>query len=450
MHTDPTKMSRAQQTSIRSFFQTRPEANYATPPSASPDGGGSVDGAPPRAFNNGPTASGVAPAPASTVGESQQPPSPLVNVSLPAAGVPVLPSPPSLPARAKIVPLEAHHIPALRRINTLLLPVAYPDSFYAKALEPLASGLFSRAILWQDDDHDNGGNTGAKEPKVIGGIVCRLEPNIFVDATNGQPRQMLLQQIQTYREPPTTIPDSRYHAIYIQSLTLLAPYRSVGLAAAALEHVVASAAVLPAAGSSIDVRTIYAHVWTENEEGLRWYAARGFAPEGPEPVRGYYFKLRPDTAWLVRRQTGPGATPLSLPPSRSSLPPGPAATTVGTGTGTGTRMGMGMVTAAAVNLPPPPGWSGASATRPQLSTTSSSASGLSFQNARPETEWNDLPLEMVAPVVSGSRSLHLSPPSGNTPASGSGPASGASSRSSSTARNKKKERAYPAAAFGNN
>ncbi|KAK0749267.1 acyl-CoA N-acyltransferase, partial [Schizothecium vesticola] len=168
-----------------------------------------------------------------------------------------------LPSQASILPITASHVPALRRINSLLLSVPYPDSFYAALLDPSASGLLSRAILWRD--------TPASDPKVIGGIVCRLEPS----STN-----------------PTT------HAIYLQSLALLSPYRAQGLAAAALEHIVSSAVLLPPA--SWDVQSVYAHVWTENEDGLRWYAARGFQREGREPVRRYYYKLRPDTAWIVR------------------------------------------------------------------------------------------------------------------------------------------------------
>ncbi|KAF4446122.1 Pre-mRNA-splicing factor [Fusarium albosuccineum] len=63
-------------------------------------------------------------------------------------------------------------------------------------------------------------------------------------------------------------------------------------------------------------------------------------------------------------------------------------------------------------------------------------SGRSYQNQRPETEWNDLPDDMA-------NRLLVPPPRGNPGESGSG----ASSRSSSTAR-KKRDRAYPAAAFG--
>ncbi|KAL1842772.1 hypothetical protein VTJ49DRAFT_4257 [Mycothermus thermophilus] len=431
-------MTRTQQSSIRSFFQPRSQAEL---PVAVPSS------APPPTKQNGttitPSAPPLPPAPAKPTGNA---------VTLPPNGVPVLPSPPSLPQGATIAPLEAHHIPALRRINSLLLPVPYPDSFYTKALDPLESGLFSRVILWQDSNAD--------PPKVVGGLVCRLEPDRFVDG-DGRPVATLPD---LPRNPPPITPDMRHHAIYIQSLGLLSPYRALGLAAAALDHVIATAAILPAAGSSIDVRTVYAHVWSENTDGLRWYEARGFQRAGGEPVKGYYFKLKPDTAWVLRRHIGASAGMKA-----AEMNPLPAATT----TSPQSTLPKPTVLAAAINLvPPPPSTSsptsqhqeqqpfqtspsllplsqpptststsaGGPPRRPAYSTAPSSASSstLSFQNARPETEWNDLPPDMISggPPVAGARSTTNAPGS-------------VSSRSSSTTGTKKRrDRAYPTAAFG--
>ncbi|KAK3996477.1 hypothetical protein QBC44DRAFT_148963 [Cladorrhinum sp. PSN332] len=457
-----------QQPSIRSFFQPRAQPSYAAPPSSSPDSSGAPLPSTPNDTTSStpqPAAAPLAP-PLPTVPESQKQQQhqqqlqqqqqvnapagverPItIPITLPPQ-IPVLPSPPSLPSGATIVPLAEHHIPALRRINSLLLPVAYPDSFYAKILEPLVSGLFSRAILWQDTPSDT--------PKVIGGLVCRLEPNLFLDARTGQP--IPSRPPSTKPEPQAAAITTPYHSIYIQSLTLLSPYRSLGLAAAALDHIIASAALLPEAGASIDARTIYAHVWTENEDGLRWYESRGFTRHGAEPVKGYYFKLRPDTAWVVKRDiySTSLSSPAPPPPPSSALPLSarPTRSTV----------------AAAINLPPtpPPATMGSAASSSTPSSTapprrpppppsaSSSTTSLSYQTAKPETEWNDLPAEMMS--KSQTLAPHPPPPSSLTPphhphhpgsASGSGPASGASSRSSSTVR-KKKERAYPTAAFGN-
>ncbi len=47
---------------------------------------------------------------------------------------------------------------------------------------------------------------------------------------------------------------------------------------------------------------VYAHVWEANGEALEWYAKRGF--EAGEVDRGYYRRLKPDGARVVRRRVG--------------------------------------------------------------------------------------------------------------------------------------------------
>jgi ribosomal protein S18 acetylase RimI-like enzyme len=233
------------QLSIRSFFSAK-APTYAPPPSQSG------------------TAAASTPAP-----PASPPPS-----ALSTATTVMRPLPPSvaanLPSQAAIRPVTAQDTNALRRINALLLPVGYPDTFYQRAVDPAASGPFSRVITWAHP---------GEEPKVVGGIVCRVEPAMNVAAA-GQVSQTL----------------------YIQSLCLLSPYRSKGLVNAALESIIATAASSP----KLAVKTVSAHVWTENEEGILWYEHRGFKREQP-PIRGYYIKLRPDSAWLVHRDVASSA-----------------------------------------------------------------------------------------------------------------------------------------------
>ncbi|UKZ81146.1 hypothetical protein TrVFT333_008916 [Trichoderma virens FT-333] len=261
---------------------------------------------------------------------------------------------PRLPLEASIRPITTADVNAFRRLNSLLLPVSYPETFYNRAADPV-TGRFSRLISWSHQGDD---------PKPVGGIVCRVEPDVDARAAGSQVVQN----------------------IYIQSLCLLSPYRSLGLVSAALDDIVAAAVTDP----TLNVQTVTAHVWTENEEGLHWYEARGFRKQEPA-IQGYYIKLRPDSAWLVSK-------PVSASHHRCRVEP------------------------AAHGKPAP--------VRPPARV----ASGKSFQNQRPETEWNDLPADM-APSLLG------------PPKNGSEPGSGASSRSSSTVR-RKKDRSYPAAAFG--
>ncbi|RCI08599.1 hypothetical protein L249_4733 [Ophiocordyceps polyrhachis-furcata BCC 54312] len=277
------------------------------------------------------------------------------------ADAPLPPSPPNLPSQAGVRLVSAADTAALRRINALLLPVTYPDSFYARAVCRAQSGRFSRVVTWAHD---------GEEAKVVGGVVCRLESDDEHDS--GQ-------------------------RLYIQSLCLLAPYRGKGLMAAALDHVIATAT----SDAALDVRSVTAHVWTDNEDGLRWYESRGFGRRR-QPVAGYYLRLRPDSAWLVHRQLSPQQSPLPQGEDDADL---------------------------VASRPPP---SRTSASTPVLPSSSSVVVAQSYQNQRPDMEWNDLPADM-APGF-------LAKPS-------SDPASRAGSRSSSAIR-KKRDRSYPAAAFG--
>jgi hypothetical protein len=189
----------------------------------------------------------------------------------------------------------------------------------------------------------------------------------------------------------------------------------MGLISAALDDVIAAVVTDPA----LNVRTVTAHVWTENEEGLHWYKARGFEKQEPA-IKGYYLKLRPDSAWLVSKPVGASVLN-ALPSSTPRL----------------SRPDISSTTAAIMNLPPMTSQIPATASNgapPATRPPARVASGQSYQSQRAETEWNDLPADM-APSFLG------------PPKTGSEPGSGASSRSSSTVR-RKRDRSYPAAAFG--
>lgn len=394
------------QPSILSFFHKQQPPKFAAPPLQ-------PQAQPPRQQPGPPQAtSTTAPPPPPPQVPAIPQPSPAALASL-AASPTTIPSPhPS----ATIIPVTEAHIPALRRINALLLPVSYADGFYNGVLDPAISGLFSHAILWQDDP--------AVPAKVVGGLVCRLEPTPFGDA--GRFDAELAKRAAASVSPPRGA-----RALYIQSLVLLAPYRGLGLAAAALEGISAAVA---AASRALRVEWVYAHVWTDNEDGLAWYGRRGFERDGL--LEGYYRKLRPDSAWVVKRkvvaaavENGAGAHGGEGVVHELPAAPVPASITAAAVN----LPGFASVVAAAA-APPPPTAAGGPPQNGTASRPPPPASSLSFQNKRPDMEWNDLPEEMVSSKNS-SRSDLLAPPSGS------------SSRSSSTGR-KKRDRAYPTAAFG--
>ncbi|KAI5860623.1 hypothetical protein GGS23DRAFT_579568 [Durotheca rogersii] len=391
------------QSSIRSFFHPKPPS-YASPPTATPPAQPAV---PPPSLPPPPQAPGAAPVAVLPLPATSPDP---VNAS-------TLRSPPLHP-QATISPILPEYIPALRRITSLLLPVNYPDSFYARLSDPLSSGAFSRVILW-DDFPNADPNSPVAAKKVIGGLVCRPEPSPFNPASASAPQQSI------FSAKSHTVPGAQPNALYIQSLVLLSPYRHLGLAAALLDEVVNLAVC-----SAFSCETVYAHVWTNNEEGLRWYLARGFIKT--DEVQGYYFKLLPDSAWIVRREIrGRGRATAAL--GLGALGGTKAGTAVTTTT---TSIIPPSATAAAANLTQTPAPPVLAITSPSILPPPASRStgpspnrspglgGMSYQNTRPDTEWNDLPAEMH--TAASSRS---------------------SSRSSSTAR-KKRDRSYPAAAFG--
>lgn len=201
-------------------------------------------------------------------------------------------------------------------------------------------------------------------------------------------------------DPSKQIPISGSNDIYLQSLALLSPYREKGLAAAALETVIAAATEQ----NDLHIRELYAHVWTSNEEGLKWYSARGFKQD-ERSLPGYYRRLKPDTAWVLRRKLNPSdhihsiATP-AAPNKVDSVPE--------------------------INERP-----------------GTMVHTKSFQDRRPDMEWNDLPEDVL-------RNSLLKPQGLKTPGGSSG-TSAASSRSPSRSgvegKAGKKKRQYPAAAF---
>ncbi len=171
-----------------------------------------------------------------------------------------------------ITSIQQDHLPALKRLTSTLLPIKYPDTFYTDAISDPCAATISRIALYTPP------NSFPSTPAIpIGWIRCSLES--YPEATS----------------PPQ---DTRpiYNQIYIKALCLLAPYRNIGVAAALLENILLEKEVL----RQCKVQFIFAHVWESNEEAIQWYEKRGF--ERDVLVEGYYRRLRPGGAWVVRKE----------------------------------------------------------------------------------------------------------------------------------------------------
>ncbi|CAF9911128.1 hypothetical protein IMSHALPRED_009934 [Imshaugia aleurites] len=213
----------------------------------------------------------------------------------------------SLPAELSITPVSASSLPAYRRLITLLLPIRYPDQFYKDSVANPSPSSLALCASWHETPRPSkrGVDPLTNEvlsavsaidgpgTKVIGGIQCRLEPLLGPPPTQSA-------TISTASLPP----HQQAHKLYIQTLAVLSPYRHLGIATALLDAIIC-VVLTQYPRQNVNVKEIYAHVWESNEEALEWYVKRGFEVE-EKVVDGYYRKLRPSGARIVRRRIGVG------------------------------------------------------------------------------------------------------------------------------------------------
>ncbi|KAL8716197.1 MAG: hypothetical protein Q9220_000102 [cf. Caloplaca sp. 1 TL-2023] len=242
-----------------------------------------------------------------------------------------------LPPNLSIDPITPATVPSFRRILSLLLPIRYPDKFFAESVANTTSTSLARVATWhhkpqsklpkaeeselpkpQDcsetsENVENGTNEthDDRSPKetqqsgiVIAGIQCRTETlpihplfhsnNHIIASPSPFPHPQ--------DSPSTSLKDTKKpQYCYIQTLAVLSPYRSKGIATALLDSIIST--LCREEYYSGNIKTIYAHVWTENEEALEWYVRRGFrVSEGV--VEGYYRRLKPGGARVVWRDLG--------------------------------------------------------------------------------------------------------------------------------------------------
>ncbi|RMZ71045.1 hypothetical protein GMOD_00005541 [Pyrenophora seminiperda CCB06] len=192
-------------------------------------------------------------------------------------GMPTPPSPPvqqpaipqlfalrPLPPNVELVPLTEHLLPAFKRLLNLTLPISYPDAFFKETMTEPHHGI-TLAAVWHSSPNNHDSTSSPEKLQLVGAVRCRLLPS---------------------------------SQLYISTIGVLAPYRSHGIAMHLLQAIVKKATELH------NVRSVVAHVWEANEEGMEWYKKRKF--EILDKDEGYYRKLRPQGAFLVRKWIGVG------------------------------------------------------------------------------------------------------------------------------------------------
>ncbi|KAI4281795.1 MAG: hypothetical protein L6R38_003424 [Xanthoria sp. 2 TBL-2021] len=221
-----------------------------------------------------------------------------------------------LPSNVAIEPITPATVPSFRRLIGLLLPIRYPDKFFAESVANATPSSLARVATWYEETpsvkrkRDEASSNVEAKPKdatssqntfstptsaqqkdalrtVVGGIQCRIEQLPF------HPSQ------PTSSNTSDTLTETRSYC-YIQTLALLSPYRFKGIAAALLEVIVTT---LCKEQCYAGMTSVYAHVWEENEVALQWYVRRGFQVS-KEVLKGYYRRLKPDGARVVWRDLG--------------------------------------------------------------------------------------------------------------------------------------------------
>ena len=154
---------------------------------------------------------------------------------------------------------DPKNLASLKRLNSLLLPINYHETFYKDILSNPVDAELSRVAFW------DGGIS------VVGGVRARWDrPAPTQSPTGGNPNG----------------------SIYLMTICVLSPFRRLGIARELLGHIVDTA-------KRWGVGELYAHVWEDNHEALDWYRSMGFSVD-EAVVEGYYRRLRPTGARVVR------------------------------------------------------------------------------------------------------------------------------------------------------
>jgi ribosomal protein S18 acetylase RimI-like enzyme len=184
----------------------------------------------------------------------------------------------ALPPNVEIRGPQKQDMAMFKQMNSLLLPIPYPESFYRETLGDELTRNITLFAFW----HDSGShNTVNPKPRLVGAIRCRLFAHPLIAANT------TLSTSRSQKDGPM---------LYLSTLVLLSPYRGHGIAVHLLNLLIQRAI------EDYGIGSIGAHVWEANAEGLEWYGKRGFKEIGRET--GYYRKLTPSGGVIMRREVG--------------------------------------------------------------------------------------------------------------------------------------------------
>ncbi|KAH9957916.1 acyl-CoA N-acyltransferase [Russula dissimulans] len=160
------------------------------------------------------------------------------------------PSKRTLSSKVSFASLTQNNLGTVRKLNSVLFPIKYSEKFYSEILLPEVED-FCKLIYFNDIP--------------VGTVCCRIEAKDDV------------------------------HHLYLLTMGVLAPYRSLGIGSYSLDVVLQAAA----AHTKPKIRRIYLHVQVSNDDAKRFYELHGFRESGID--EGYYKKITPSGAWILER-----------------------------------------------------------------------------------------------------------------------------------------------------
>ncbi|KAL7415236.1 hypothetical protein BDY24DRAFT_369155 [Mrakia frigida] len=194
---------------------------------------------------------------------------------------PIQPTP-----RVTLSSLTINNVGTLRALNSAIFPVSYSDKYYTEVLESSMED-FNKLVYYADVP--------------VGSITCRFESSPASSPSTSSPLKL-----------------------HILTLNVLPAYRSQGLGAHLLSHVVEKAgefpppAPAPAAPKKGDaakkaevkkvevkeretrkVESVFVHCQVGNEEGKKFYQRGGFEEAGV--ITNYYSKIEPRDALRLEK-----------------------------------------------------------------------------------------------------------------------------------------------------
>lgn len=199
------------------------------------------------------------------------------------------------------------NVDGLKNINNAIFPIKYDDRVYRDVLACgelsllayLSSSTRRDSLNVEDSrDKEKEQKEGATSTSHRGGRSVLDGTNLWNGTTD---RYDMLEQRRQCALPPIGGIACRLEQspsgpkLYIISLGVLAPYRRMGVGSKLLDKCLRFVStVLP------EVTEAALHVHTGNVEAINFYRKFGFVEE--EVIRGYYKRLVPPDASLLRKQ----------------------------------------------------------------------------------------------------------------------------------------------------